>query len=102
MVKFVSYSGGYPNLCNGSLILSINGEEHSFGYLREFPGFWITGGCVSFNEKWEEEVEEGAWEVCVCEETRETFVKAFGENFLEKAIKVMNENVEWGCCGGCV
>ena len=26
MVEFVSYSGAYPNLCSGELVLKINGE----------------------------------------------------------------------------
>ena len=31
-VEFVSYTGGWPNLCSGVLTLKIHGEEHRFGY----------------------------------------------------------------------
>lgn len=31
-VKFVSYTGNYPNLCRGDLTLEIDGEIVTFGY----------------------------------------------------------------------
>lgn len=30
MVKFVSYSGAFPNLCAGELVLNINGDDIKF------------------------------------------------------------------------
>lgn len=30
MVEFVSYDGEYPNLCSGTLMLSIDGEPWNF------------------------------------------------------------------------
>lgn len=33
-VKFISYSGKYPSLCCGELILEIDGKEYSFGIGR--------------------------------------------------------------------
>lgn len=33
-VKFVSYTGRYPNLCSGILTLEIDGENVNFGYAR--------------------------------------------------------------------
>lgn len=58
-VKFVSYSGKYPNLCCGKLILNIDGKDYSFGnrYVysdgtSDFQPFWSSGGSVSFDEDW--------------------------------------------------
>ena len=31
-VKFISYTGEYPNLCKGVLTLEIDGVEYTFGY----------------------------------------------------------------------
>lgn len=31
-VKFVSYSGKYPNFCRGVLVLKIDGIEYCFGH----------------------------------------------------------------------
>lgn len=31
-IKFISYTGKYPNLCDGILTLEIDGEQVSFGY----------------------------------------------------------------------
>ena len=91
MVEFVSYDGKYPCLCAGVLTVKINGEvvslpKHSFE----------SGGLVSFNENWEEEVEEGAW---ILDRRK------LPENLLpyaDEIEEVANDNVPWGCCGGCV
>ena len=31
-VKFISYTGEYPNLCSGVLTLEIDGKEYKFGH----------------------------------------------------------------------
>ena len=103
VVEFVSYSGEYPSLCMGVLVLSVDGVEHSFGRGCEFPRFWSSGGCVSFSDDWEEEVDEGEWCMAVlCSDERAQFEEAFGQDFFSVALAVMSEHVEWGCCGGCV
>lgn len=38
-VKFVNYTGRYPNLCNGILTLEIDGKEEVFGYCQSRHGF---------------------------------------------------------------
>lgn len=30
MVEFISYNGDFPNLCSGTLVLRIDGEEVTF------------------------------------------------------------------------
>lgn len=87
-VEFKSYDGAYPNLCSGTLVLKIDGEDYVF------PKYSMqSGGCVSFTADWDEVVEEGEWYVDIPEEL---------EMLEEKILKVVNENVPFGCCGGCV
>ena len=52
-MKFISYDGGYPNLCRGVLVVEKDGKQYSI------YGALFSGGCCSFDEDWEENVEEG-------------------------------------------
>ena len=97
-VKFVSYTGEYPNLCSGILTLEIDGIEYTFGseYNRpkpDFKRFWYSGGGITddYNSTIEEE-----WEVDV-DDLPEQFRK-----YAAEIDRVFNDNVEWGCCGGCI
>ena len=87
MVEFVSYSGSYPNLCRGTLILRIDGKE------VEFKRALSSGGSVMFDDDWCEHVYCGEWSVDVPEEY---------EQYKAEITRVVNENVPHGCCGGCV
>lgn len=95
-VKFISYSGQYPNLCNGTLTLEIDGIQYKFcscGYDNKtsFPRFWSSGGSVSPDCL----TTVAEWEV---------YYTAIPEQFKKYALiidRVFNENVEYGCCGGC-
>lgn len=87
MVEFVSYSGAYPNLCSGELVLKINGET------VYFENALSSGGAVWFDDDWLEHVESGAWSVSIPEKYLEF------KNEIEECI---NANIPWGCCGGCV
>ena len=112
-VKFISYTGKYPNLCSGVLTLEINGKEYKFGHNYSsyhiddkgvgrftdedqkhpnFDQFWSSGGCITSN--WG--VESGEWIIDV-EELPEQF-----KELADEIDKVFNENVEYGCCGGCI
>lgn len=100
-VKFISYTGEFPNLCSGILTLEIDGVEYTFGdrYNRpkpEFKRFWRSGGNVSFDSNWYEHVKSGEWHINV-NDLPEQFRK-----YAQEIDIVFNENVEWGCCGGCV
>ncbi len=90
-VKFISYTGKYPNLCGGKLTLEIDGDTAIFGSKRhedaQYEPFWHTS-VMSPNET-------GEWETDVC---------LLPEQFRKYALeidKVLNENMEHGCCGGC-
>lgn len=41
-VKFVKYTGEYPNLCSGTLTLEIDGQNYTFGYPADFEPFWSS------------------------------------------------------------
>ena len=100
-IKFVSYTGEYPNLCSGTLTLEIDGIEYTFGggYKEpktDFRRFWSSGGSVWFDDEWGEYVEGGEWSIDV-DDLPEQFRK-----YAKEIDSVFIENVEWGCCGGCV
>lgn len=87
MVKFISYSGEWPNLCRGELILCIEGKEVNLGCCL------CSGGNVWFDDQLQGCVDTGAWSVDVPEE----FAR-----YEDEIIAVVNENVPYGCCGGCL
>lgn len=88
MVEFVSYDGDYPNLCSGTLVLCIDGEEVAF------PKYCMhSNGEVWFDEHGNGCVEQGKWSVDIPEQ----YVDLKDE--IERCV---NENVEHGCCGGCI
>lgn len=88
MVEFVSYDGDFPNLCSGTLVLRIDGEEVTF------PKYCLhSGGRVWFDEYWDAHVWYGDWSVVVPEQYADI------KDEIERCV---NENVEHGCCGGCL
>ena len=99
-IEFVDYTGSYPNLCSGVLILRIDGEIYSFGGYswniedptHQFPSFWSSGGAAYWDP---EEVIEGDWQLS-------GDVPEFLKGHEEELISIMNENVPHGCCGGCI
>jgi hypothetical protein len=86
----IEYNGEYPNLCSGNLVVVIDGIRWNF------PDYCLSsGGSVSFDEEWNEEVTRGKWSIS---EWPEGFPKS-----MKKAVeKEVNNNVRHGCCGGCV
>lgn len=105
-VEFVSYSGRYPNLCSGVLVLRIDGLAYAFGHKTEnydfktgkfkdynCNSFWHSGGVAS---NWNFDVRRGEWKINV-DEIPEEFRK-----YAAEIDEVFNENVPWGCCGGCI
>lgn len=83
----VEYNGDYPNLCSGTLKIKISNREWEINGLE-------TGGSVWFDKNWSEHIEEGPWSI--------NFPDDFPKNYKEKVEEWVNENVSWGCCGGCV
>jgi len=85
----VEYSGAYPNLCSGKLVITIDGT------CWEFPDYCLSsGGSVSFNEGGEV-VTHGEWSIY-------DWPEGFPENLKTIAKDAVNSSVSFGCCGGCV
>ena len=84
----IKYDGKYPNLCSGHLEVWINGKYYDFG-----THCMHSGGGVFYDYE-EIEVTSGEWSV--------RFPKDFPEEYKNELLEKINEEVEWGCCGGCV
>lgn len=111
-VEFVSYDGKYPNLCSGVLVLKIDGEEVRFGhnylvsnYLvsrswetdGNYDAFWSSGGSCYFSHDYSESgVNHGRWEIDI-----DRIPDKYKDYYLEIE-EVFNDNVDYGCCGGCL
>lgn len=89
-LKFISYDGSYPNLCSGTLVISLDDIEYSMEYCM------CSGGSVWFDDNWDEHVEEGKWTI------RYESLPEPLRPFVSEIENLVNENVRWGCCGGCV
>lgn len=86
----IKYDGAYPCLCMGRLFVIIDGVEWDFGeYCLD------SGGNVSFDEDWTERVTTGPWSISRWPEN-------FPGNLKEKVLDAVNDNISYGCCGGCV
>lgn len=99
MVKFISYSGAYPTLCFGTLTLEIDGRVVTFGIHKDcdYYKFWSSGGRCGFRNGYTESyVETDEWEF-EDDEFPDEFLKYYDE-----IKELFNENVEYGCCGGCL
>lgn len=83
-IKFISYDGAWPNLCSGTLTIEVNGVRRTDFEL-------CSGGHVYWDD--DETIEYGPWTVFMPDDLAE----------YEKIITdLVNENVPWGCCGGCI
>jgi len=89
-LEFVSYDGVYPNLCAGTLILKIGGSQ------VVFPSHSLrSGGSAGFDSDWNDQLEDGPW-------TISNWPAEFPESLKQQAEELVNENVSFGCCGGCL
>ena len=80
----------------GTLILEIDGTKYSFGNKGKFPEFWSSGGTCGFTGDWEANVTDGEWIINV-DEIPEQF-----RQYANEIDEVFNDNVTYGCCGGCI
>ena len=102
VLEFVNYNGKFPNLCCGKLIVKIDGKEFSFDSDHEdkstYDSFWASSGCCSFNKEWGEILEKGPWKLMAFPDEYPEPIRSC----LNELIDLFNENVEQGCCGGCI
>ena len=102
-VEFVSYTGEWPNLCTGVLSLIIDDKLVHFGhdYVKDwrdddnFDAFWVSGGSVSLHND-NCRVKTGEWTIY-----RDLLPEKY-RDLANDIDKVFNENIPFGCCGGCV
>ena len=89
MIK-IKYNGKYPNLCGGTLTVTIDGKEWTF------PDYCLeSGGSVYFDNNYSEIITDGPWDIA-------EQPKGFPEEKKEIVLKEINEKIPWGCCGWCV
>jgi hypothetical protein len=86
----IKYNGCYPNLCSGQLIAIIDGNEWVFP-----PYCLSSGGSVSFDDEWNDEVTDGEWTIT-------EYPKDFPEELKSLVENAVNDEIPHGCCGGCV
>ena len=92
-IEFIDYDGGFPNLCSGRLKFKADGKVY------EEDVSLISGGSVWFDSHWCEHVEEGPW-LDICDfYLFETYPEL--KQYKTELLKMINENVPHGCCGGC-
>lgn len=101
-VEFVSYTGEYPNLCSGILTLKIDGKILKFGHSYKspeplFPQFWVSGGSCGFLNGYRDSyVNEGRWII------DPMHLPVQYQKYADEITEVINDNVPYGCCGGCL
>lgn len=85
-IEFVKIYEEEWALCGSTVVLKINDQE------IEFHRILGSGGSVSWGD--EDEINTGPW--CVGN------LPEYLEKYKEEITKVINDNVDWGCCGGCI
>lgn len=89
-IKVIDYSDPAHNRCSTDVTLKLGDREW---YMPS--GSLSSGGSVSFDENWSEEVTSGPWTV-------NEWPDDLPEDARPYALEAINETVPWGCCGGCV
>jgi hypothetical protein len=96
-LNFISYDGKYPNLCSGRLCFEalFNDNTRKEYYLKN---------CLTPNDDDYYNSKTVPWTFCLNDDEEEYPLEKHPEftpmvvAYLEK---IINENVEWGHCGGC-
>ena len=107
-VEFVSYTGDWPNACRGVLTLKIDGQEYKFGHESRsydvetgkykddnYNGFWESGGSINVDSN-NEIIYTNEWRVSLYRIPKEF------RKYAAEIDYIFNQNVKWGCCGGCI
>lgn len=85
-IEFVKIYEKEWALCGSTVVLKINDQE------IEFHRILSSGGSVSWGD--EDEINIGPW--CVGN------LPEYLKKYEEEITKIINKNVDWGCCGGCI
>lgn len=87
-VEFVSYDGEFPNPCDGTLVLRIDGKE------VEILTHCLLSTGTAYCTEHEDVVEYGDWVVV-------DIPCGYGK-YSNEINKCVNEHVRHGCCGRCI
>lgn len=87
-IQFASYDGQYPTLCMGTLVIVVNGVVYKLNDVLR------SGGSCNYRESCGTTI--GEW--TIVEENLPDELKQHAD----KIARIVNENVELGCCGGCM
>ncbi len=86
----IKYDGKWPNLCSGNLIIVIDGR------VWPFPDYCLSSGGEVFRDNNDDfKVTEGKWSIS-------DWPDSFPDELKEPVVEAINEEISWGCCGGCV
>lgn len=88
-IKFISYNGKYPTLCFGTLVYSVDNEQHTV----KSPA--VSGGSAGVING-DEYCTSGKWKL-----DRNEFEHLTKEEFMQLEDE-FNKKVRQGCCGGCI
>lgn len=87
MVRFVSYSGEFPCLCFGVLKIEVDGR------VWELKDALVSNGDCRITDDGNDYLTTAPWSVDLPEQLKP---------YEKKITALVNENVAWGCCGGCL
>jgi hypothetical protein len=82
--EIISYDGKYPNLCSGCLKVMLDGAEYALHYPCCSGGGLDKNYCAY----------SGRW--YISKDLDKQFVP-----YANEIVNWMNDNVSFGCCGGC-
>lgn len=89
-IEFISYNGNFPCLCYGTLEIKVNNK------IYKLKDILSSGGSVWFDSTWGEHIEQGPWKI------KEEKLPEELKPYIKEIEEIVNDNVEYGCCGGCV
>ena len=97
-IKFINYDGRCPNLCSGTLTLQVKDKVYEFGYDKRYEPFWESGGSCGFRggDYDNEYVIKEKWVIDSADLPEEL------QQYVDIITELFNENVPFGCCGGCL
>lgn len=90
-IEFIKYTGKWPTLCSGELYFKVNGKEYKIKGL-------VPGGEVGFKGGYggESYIKKGPWRL-----HNHDFPKEL-KPYKRLITNMVNENIKYGCCGGCL
>lgn len=89
MVEFIEYDGKWPNLCSGTLSIKVNDKVYKLERVL------VSGGCIRRDDDWNMWTESGPWSLDL-----DDYPELLP--YEKEITDCVNDNVEYGCCGGCI